>query len=92
MEIANKDKLKSGLKPKIVLGIYEFAGTALIMYAFMIGIVSSPLAYILMTFAMMMIAWDVSGGHFNPAITIGMWVAEKDFGGNLAAMGIMIVS
>ena len=29
------------------------------------------------TALMMILAWDVSGGHFNPAITLGVYVAEK---------------
>eukprot|EP00354_Favella_ehrenbergii_P007372 CAMPEP_0170466320 /NCGR_PEP_ID=MMETSP0123-20130129/10323_1 /TAXON_ID=182087 /ORGANISM="Favella ehrenbergii, Strain Fehren 1" /LENGTH=41 /DNA_ID= /DNA_START= /DNA_END= /DNA_ORIENTATION= len=36
------------------------------------------------------LAWSVSGGHFNPALTLGIYVAEKDLGGNALIAGIMI--
>ena len=45
-----------------------------------------------MTALMCAIAWDVSGGHFNPAITLGVYVAEKDFKGNAPMMATMIVA
>ena len=45
-----------------------------------------------MTLAMMCLAWNVSGGHFNPAITIGVYVSEKDFGGNALTAFIMIAA
>ena len=41
----------------------------------------------------MFIAWEVSGGHFNPAITLGVFIANlKDAGNNLVIMLVMIVS
>ena len=41
---------------------------------------------------MMFIAYNVSGGHFNPAISVGMYIAEKDFGGNLITLGLMVAA
>ena len=84
METGNQDK-------KIGIAAYEFIGTAFIMYALMMerGIFGTLPIYV--TFAMMLIAWKVSGGHFNPAITLGVFVAEKD-AKNLVPMAIMIVS
>ena len=89
METGNKDK-------KIGVFAYELLGTAFIMYAVIVeesyekfvGIFGD--AYIYITLAMMMIAWNVSGGHFNPAITVGMLIASKDFGGNAAVAFLMI--
>ena len=42
--------------------------------------------------AMMLIAWPISGGHFNPALTMGIYVAEKDFKGNMKVVLSMIVA
>ena len=89
METGNKDK-------KIGVFAYELLGTAFIMYAVIVeesyekfvGIFGG--AYIYITLAMMMIAWNVSGGHFNPAITIGVYVASKDFSGNALTCLLMI--
>ena len=84
METGNKDK-------KIGVIAYEFIGTAFIMYAMMMfnGLYAPTMG---MTCAMTALAWNVSGGHFNPALTIGMYVAEKDFGGNALIAGLMIAA
>ena len=84
METGNKEK-------KIGIAAYECIGTAFIMYGVMMdlgGFVSA----LPITFAMMVLAWNVSGGHFNPVISIGMYVAEKDFGGNLVTLLILMGS
>ena len=70
METENKDR-------KIGVFAYEFLGTALIMYAVMISGGESITSAIPTTIAMMCIAYNVSGGHFNPAISIGMFFANK---------------
>ena len=42
--------------------------------------------------AMMLLAWNVSGGHFNPAITLGVYISEWKFKDNAVIAGIMFVS
>ena len=37
-----------------------------------------------------MVAWNVSGGHFNPAITIGLFIANKNFRANAAIAFVMM--
>lgn len=71
---------------------YEFIGTAFIMYAMMMENGHYIGGAVLMTLAMMTLAWNISGGHFNPALTLGMYIAEKDFGGNALIAGLMIIS
>ena len=84
METGNKDK-------KIGIAVYEGLGTAFIMYAVMVeGGTFGAASFV--TLAMMCLAWNVSGGHFNPAITIGVYVSEKDFKGNALTAGIMIAA
>lgn len=72
------------------MAVYELLGTAFIMYCLVVnkGVFVESAGVI--TFAMMCIAWNVSGGHFNPAITIGVYVSEKDFGGNALIAFLMI--
>ena len=87
METNNQDK-------KIGVFLYELLGTAFIMYAVIVDQLGAKNgfgnAYLYITLAMMMIAWNVSGGHFNPAITIGVYVASKDFSGNALTCLLMI--
>ena len=83
METGNKDK-------KIGVFVYEFLGTAIIMFALIIANGEFILGVYSITFAMMCIAYNVSGGHFNPAISIGMYIAEKNFGENIVTLGLMV--
>ena len=88
-QLAENDcaKMETAKNRKIGALIYEFLGTAFMTYGVMVlsGLVSFPL-----TFAMLVLAWEVSGGHFNPAITLGMWVASSGRGKNLVTMLLMI--
>ena len=42
------------------------------------------------TLAMMCIAYNVSGGHFNPAISVGMFVANKKFKDDFISLLLMV--
>ena len=83
METDNKDK-------KIGVFVYEFLGTAFVMYALIIGNGYFVPAALATNFAMMCIAYNVSGGHFNPAISVGMFIANKQFGNDLLPLLLMI--
>jgi len=85
METKNKDA-------KLGVLVYEFLGTAFIMMALIIGDGNYGEMAIGITFAMMCIAYNVSGGHFNPAITVGMFVADiSNLKGNLMPLLLMII-
>lgn len=84
MESGNKDA-------KIGVLLYELIGTSLIMMALIIANGNFGLIASGVTFAMMCIAYNVSGGHFNPAITVGMFVADlKNLKSNLMPLLLMI--
>ena len=56
------------------------------MYSWMVG-----LSYVNMAAAMMILAWNVSGGHFNPALTVAMFVSRRDYRKDGPMAGLMIV-
>tara|TARA_B110000285_G_C14789965_1_gene452553 strand:+ start:26 stop:274 length:249 start_codon:yes stop_codon:yes gene_type:complete len=64
-------------KSKVLL--YEMIGTANLLYA--INISNSggnqPFSVGLIIFANICIFGEVSGGHFNPAVTLGVLIAEE---------------
>ena len=67
----------------------EFLGTAL----FLFGIISTnlPLTIPFSLLASVVIWGDITGGHFNPAVTLGVWTSLGDKGKNFIFMlGIMI--
>ena len=55
------------------------------MYAFMTG------GHIPVTAAMMILAWNVSGGHFNPGLTVAMFISRKNYKNDAPVAGLMIV-
>ena len=60
----------------------ELTGTCLLMLACNLAGDENllvPLAY----FALVTCFYEVSGGHFNPAVSIGVWISEKRYVHNL---------
>lgn len=59
----------------LAIGCYELIGTSIIMYGQMMS-GSSPIDLTHTTSLLaLVLAWNISGGHFNPAISIGMFIA-----------------
>lgn len=55
--------------------LMEFAGTFFLVLA--IGLSGNPLAIGLMLMAMVYIGGHVSGAHYNPAVTLAVWLRGK---------------
>ena len=55
------------------MGIYEAFGTALFTYCILVS-TANALAAAFSLFAMILIFGSVTGGHFNPAVTIGVLI------------------
>ena len=68
----------------------EMLGTAL----FIFGILgtSSPITIPFSLFASVCIWGDITGGHFNPAVTIGVFTTLGDYSKNLGFMIMIIVA
>ena len=45
-----------------------------------------------LNFVMLVLAWNISGGHFNPAISIGMCIATKNVGAHWLTLLIMLAA
>ena len=74
---------------------YEFIGTAFLMYAQMLsgGVTESLLTLqSSLNFVMLVLAWNISGGHFNPAISIGMCIATKKIGAHAKTLLVELVA
>ena len=63
---------KSGI---VSVFAYELIGTSLIMYAQMLNVGELKTTVNAMYLIALVLAWNISGGHFNPAISIGMFIA-----------------
>ena len=83
-------KAKSDAKNNLAACMYEMIGTALIMYAFMVE--EGKLYPLATTLVMMMAAWNISGGHFNPAITLSQYIAKMRLAKELIPTVLIIVA
>lgn len=68
----------------------EFLGTAL----FIFGILQTnlPLSIPFSLLASVVIWGDITGGHFNPAVTLGVFVTLGDYGKNFAFMIMIMIA
>jgi len=64
-----------GNERKPLVAAYELFGSALFVYMILVS-TSNAIAVPLALFAMIIIFGGITGGHFNPAVTLGVFVAE----------------
>ena len=81
---------------KFLVCFYEFLGQIFFMYAVLVaggsGSDTWGIAGPLALFAVASIFGAVSGGHFNPAVTLGVYVREKRYAENFLFMIMIIAS
>ena len=82
-------EVEGGSDRKIAVLIYELVGTCILTYCTLItkGNVGAIAA---VYFCLLFICWNVSGGHFNPALSISVYVGQKNFGGNIVTLAMML--
>ena len=65
---------KVGSKRKLLVAFYEAFGTMLFTYCILLSF-ANPLTAAFALFSVIIIFGSVTGGHFNPAVTIGVYLA-----------------
>ena len=83
-------EVDSGHDRKLVVCLCEFLGTALFIFAILQT--AMPLSIPFSLLASVVIWGDITGGHFNPAVTIGVFTSLGDYGKNFLFMILIIVS
>lgn len=87
---------EKGHERKFLVAFNEFLGQVFFMYIVLVGSVtgsdawgiSGPLAL----WVMINIFGGVSGGHFNPAVTLGVYVREAQWAHNLGFMLMYLIA
>jgi glycerol uptake facilitator-like aquaporin len=85
-------EVKGGSQNKFKVLFYEMLGTANLLYAINVSASGGkqPFSVGLIIFANICIFGEVSGGHFNPAVTLGVLIAENKPSNILFALQIIL--
>lgn len=80
----------NGHKRMITVMLMECMGTAMFIW----GVISTnlPLSIPFSLFAMVVIFGDITGGHFNPAVTLGVFVSRQNYGENFLFCILIMLS
>ena len=84
-------EVEKGKDRKMLVCLYELIGTALFVYC-VLASNGNIYAVCLGLFASIMIFGGVTGGHFNPAVTMGVYIASGKYCANLIYMIMITVS
>lgn len=77
-------------REKLVICFYELLGTMMLVLGY--NFTSAGLAVGFNLFVGIIMSAKVSGGMFNPAVTIGVYTADKSFVANIVLVLMIIVS
>ena len=84
-------EVEGGQQRKALVATYELVGTALFIYMILVSkgdAMGVPLAL----FAMIVIFGGITGGHFNPAVTLGVYIHEGKWKENAGYAALIAVS
>ena len=81
MEVQGAEKRKG------TVFFYEMLGTALFIYGIMLTYSAASIAFSLA--ASILIFGSVTGGHFNPAVTLGVYISEGKYKENLSWVSLI---
>jgi len=82
-----------GSERRGTVAIYEFLLTMSFMWGIMMVAGTAYANFVpAILFMMLILGGNVSGGHYNPAVTLGVFINEKKFGQDASLAGIMMVS
>ena len=80
MEIAGSDKRVH------IVALYELIGTTLFVYSILLT--NNPISIAFSLFASIIIFGSITGGHFNPAVTLGVYIKEAQWAKNAKWLAI----
>ena len=84
-------EVEGGHQRKALVATYELVGTALFIYMILVS-TGDALGVPLALFSMIVIFGGITGGHFNPAVTLGVFIHEGKWKENAGYAALIAVS
>ena len=84
MEVPSSENRKS------LVFLYECFGTMLFVYSIMLT--GNPISISFSLFASILLFGSITGGHFNPAVTLAVYIKEAKWSENLSWLGLVILA
>jgi len=84
MEVASAEH-----RPHLVF-LYEAVGATLLIYSILLSGDAVSIGFTL--FGSLVLFGAVTGGHFNPAVTLGVYVSEAKWSANLKWLALVILA
>jgi hypothetical protein len=84
-------EVPGGHQNKALVASYELIGTAIFIYMIIVS-TGDAIAVPLALFAMIIIFGGITGGHFNPAVTLGVYIKEGKWKENAAFASLIVTS
>ena len=87
-------EFSTGRSNKAIVFFYEALGTAWLLFAINLqyGMKFGQFSIAFMIFAWCMFGGQITGGHYNPAVSIGVYISNKHWKEDWYMMVLMIVA
>ena len=82
-------EVASSANRQTLVCIYEAFGTMLFVYSILLT--NNPISISFSLFASIILFGSITGGHFNPAVTLGVYIKEAKYKENLKWLGLAIL-
>ena len=83
-------EVQGGSQRKPLVATYELIGTAVFVYMILVS-TGDAMAVPLALFSVIIIFGGITGGHFNPAVTLGVYISEGKWKAN-AGFAVLIAT
>lgn len=79
---------------KIIVFVYEALGTCMLLYAINLqcGQLFGQFGIAFMLFACLLIGGPITGAHYNPAVTVGVYLTNMNFKHDFPMFCVMILA